>query len=449
MTGQYFPPALVEDFESSAHSQTLQKTWSAKMHKDVTSDDVASPAFFDATTLAPGAQTKQAAPVWKGLPNKLIILAGDDVVRASQVAETLVTLGSPDPSFPDGTGYSAAVSIASGQPVPYQYRPQDEYLEWAVFKGEDGVISSVEFTCEGPEYWSLMADVDMDLVCRLYRGIIAAAGGPDQPVDPQQLQHQEAIGYEGRRYPAGSYNPFNALNLRYAVHLTHPSNTLGAEITLARQASQIWSAPSLSATDLCVCSGYGDPNRASDPTIGAGVNAAVRGGSKVTLRNPIGLYIQSLDDSSFGIAGESLAGVAGSWFAPLRPDKEHVTDMVLRARFAVPAGFMRNGKQIRVGDLSIDETTITTGGQIAHYVAMTLYALAISGAPHQDALSCNGVRCPGGDPDYVTTAKAQADCMVPPSPAAMVALSEVTGLDTHARASRHIASGTRGVRVAG
>lgn len=54
------------------------------------------------------------------------------------------------------------------------------------------------------------------------------------------------------------------------------------------------------STQLICCAGYGGVNRSSDPTIGGLVNELVQFGLKVTLRDPIGLYIKGIDLSGFG-----------------------------------------------------------------------------------------------------------------------------------------------------
>jgi hypothetical protein len=53
------------------------------------------------------------------------------------------------------------------------------------------------------------------------------------------------------------------------------------------------------SNDLICCSGYGEPNRNSDPTIGSSVNAQARAGNWVSLRDPVGLYISRIDDSPY------------------------------------------------------------------------------------------------------------------------------------------------------
>ena len=52
--------------------------------------------------------------------------------------------------------------------------------------------------------------------------------------------------------------------------------------------------------DALICyAAYGGPNRNSDPTIGATVNALARLGAYVTLRNPVGLYMDHIDLSGW------------------------------------------------------------------------------------------------------------------------------------------------------
>src|SRR3954451_18145612 len=46
---------------------------------------------------------------------------------------------------------------------------QDEYCEWSVTRRADGRITRVTFTCEGPEYWEVLAQVNPSRVLDLYR----------------------------------------------------------------------------------------------------------------------------------------------------------------------------------------------------------------------------------------------------------------------------------------
>lgn len=47
--------------------------------------------------------------------------------------------------------------LPNGATFPFQFRPQDEYLEWFVTRNQQGKITRVVFTCEGPEYWEALA----------------------------------------------------------------------------------------------------------------------------------------------------------------------------------------------------------------------------------------------------------------------------------------------------
>ena len=51
---------------------------------------------------------------------------------------------------------------------------QDEYLEWAVLT-QNGKITKVMFTCDGPEYWKFIADNDKALLVKLYSEIAGQA----------------------------------------------------------------------------------------------------------------------------------------------------------------------------------------------------------------------------------------------------------------------------------
>src|SRR4051812_22778119 len=161
---------------------------------------------------------------------------------------------------------------------------QDEYLEWATLV-ENGKIIKVFFTCEGPEYWNFIANRDRDLLVRLYSQI---AG---QNVPPADLFTS-----------GGAYAPRNRWNIRFAVHLIQINNTLGAEINIASQATVLRrhgsSDPVADPNVLINCSGFGDPDRHSDPHIGDEVNKAARQGRSVTLQDPIALYLESLPHPS-------------------------------------------------------------------------------------------------------------------------------------------------------
>ena len=71
------------------------------------------------------------------------------------------------------------------------------------------------------------------------------------------------------------YNPTNqwndATNTGTIINLIHPSNTLGAEVDIAAQATVIRKNKNgtviTDANELIRCSKYGNPGRNSDPTV--------------------------------------------------------------------------------------------------------------------------------------------------------------------------------------
>jgi hypothetical protein len=76
------------------------------------------------------------------------------------------------------------------------------------------------------------------------------------------------------------------------IHLSHRANSLGAQVNLAAIASALRNDANdrdVRGDDvarLCCCAGFGDPNRNSDPTIGAAANALAAAGRAHTLTNP-------------------------------------------------------------------------------------------------------------------------------------------------------------------
>jgi hypothetical protein len=339
-------------------------------------------------------------------------LNSQDVLSAAKSVETAVQFGSgPDgllvnePSFLD----------VNGNRVPgFRYRPQDEYLEWASQRDADGTIREVWFTCEGPEYWSFIAQHDWNLLLSLYADLLQV---PKNSIDetklrfPQRLTRKEA--FSGSPTPtvfeAESYNPYNDYNISGAVHLTQGANSLGAEVTLAMQGSLIWGNPPKTADpDLICCASYGSPNRFSDPTIGKEVNDLARQRMFVTLRDPIGLYIATIAANNFTDWNGNPIDVS-QYFIPSRKSADG--SMILRAAFKVPSGVLKNGVQARVGDLNYLGKPIVTGGQIAHAITMHLFAQALPGAPVQNHQSCIAHPCNApGHPGFIIPTPVEQAC---------------------------------------
>ncbi|WP_250532339.1 hypothetical protein [Caballeronia sp. ATUFL_F1_KS39] len=405
----YLPPARLKDFDKSAKPQDMYDAWHRLMSDAVNVEGY--PAAFDALELpAMDEAVQQAAPIWFGLPRTIKRMTST-ISEAAAMVEHPIAMGGFDP-LAQGN-FTVPFRDSMGKAVPGQwYRPQDEYLEWVTRTDSDGVVTEVEFTCEGPEYWNLISQDDR-LVVDMYQEIChSTAITIDDLVFPKDLIWTNPNEFDpntrkpvSRTYKKGDYNPYNIWNSKNAVHLTQTANTLGAEIRLAQDATKAYGVPNRVTDDpaLACCAAYGGINRMSDPTIGHAVNQQViQFGRRVALRNPIGLYIAGLVDNQLSLNGAPFPDQAACWTV-LRPGPAEVTDMIVRARFAIPPGTMHQGKQLRVGDLTYKGEQIKYGGQIADFVQMTLYAIAVSGAPAQNAIPCKFSPCPThGHPELIT-----------------------------------------------
>ena len=250
---------------------------------------------------------------------------------------------------------------------------QDEYLEWSVIR-ENGKIKRVMFTCEGPEYWAFIAKKDPKLLVDLYTKI---AG---KPVPKKDLLS-----------PGGTYRPRNKWNLQFAVHLIQSANNLGAEINIAAQATVLRRNaehnPITDPIELIECSQFGVKERNSDPHIGDVVNQKARAGCSVALDNPIGLYIASLPKPADLKWKKPDGTQVGDYWKLERGDTNHI----VRAVYEVPAGEKSNGKAFVVGDITIEGTPITFGGQIANALRIKLTGLiGKQGVFHNKTFSCPG-----------------------------------------------------------
>jgi hypothetical protein len=249
---------------------------------------------------------------------------------------------------------------------------QDEYCEWSVERNpQSNKIVRVTFTSEGPEYWQSLAAWQPDTVLELYQ----------RHVSPRVRKDDVFSG--------GRYDPRNRWNNstdQGAMHLIQRSNSLHAEIELAgaativrRQGDRILT----SAQELIACSRYGEPQRHSDPLIGATVNELARRGAELALADPVGLCIA-------GLATHGWETPDGS--APL--DYWQITrgtpDKALRAVYEVPLA-----RGFTVGDIKINGRPIEFGSQIADFITIKLTALATRIDPNR-VRRFDGCRGEGG-----------------------------------------------------
>jgi hypothetical protein len=387
------PPANVTDLSDPAKDQLLRAEWSINVNRWTETAILGNPwsAFNDQnrsyyynplqTDLAGGAE---ALISWIAFPNRILVdFSNSSFLEQMGFAEGVHLDGTFGPPPPVG-----------GQP----YGPtgprgwQDEYCEWIALRNSQGKITQVDFTCENPEYWYTLWRFDPQVVLDLYQKLV----GP-------QVQMQDLILTDGNGAPVidrttgmPAYNVTNRWNnqpskgqITGAVHLISPPNTLGAEIYLAAAGTLLRDNPPgqpvTSEDNLIACSQYGQPGRNSDPHIGATVNGVIRGGGKVvSLKNPIGLYIQMPDFSTYQLPADPKlpAGAQPSDCWQIIRGVESMPgfggNFILHARFALPQAWVAAGVQFTVGDISIGGNPIQFGAQITQTFQIALRGLALA-----------------------------------------------------------------------
>jgi len=249
------------------------------------------------------------------------------------------------------------------KPIPARWQQaelrdnQEEYCEWVATR-ENGKITSVAFTSETPEYYVFLAVEAPEVLVGLYQTF----------VDP-------SVTLKDLKNPDGSYNTANAFNLTGAMHMVQGSNTLGAAVTLVAEASVTRTRNGhilTNAAELIACGVHADAERNSDPLITASVNELARRGAAVSLRDPLGLYIDGFEPDAQWKTPDG-SNPADYW-KPLRGDADHV----VRAEFRVP-----EDKGFSVGDIQIGGHPITSPSQIADAVFVRVDAVAHQFGQHE------------------------------------------------------------------
>lgn len=270
---------------------------------------------------------------------------------------------------------------------------QDEYLEWSLKKDNKGRIVTVTYTCEGPEYWNFLASENPDSLTSLYLNLNSGF--------KSQMKPSDWLG------PGGKYNPLNKWNSTTTsgtiVHLVQVNNTLGAEVDIAAQGTVIRKGKDgkiiTDKTKLTNCSGYGQPSRNSDPTIGDGVNSLARNGIAVSIANPVAIYIHSFNTANFQLdvqgTGENMIDVPTGTFRWQRGNI--AKNMGLRLQVKIPDGVVgtgpgNKGQQLTVSDIvdTSNNQNILYGAQFADYITMTVKGVGISGGQPAAPLPCPG-----------------------------------------------------------
>jgi len=327
----FTPPGYASDFtpaNKAEWSQFLSETYFARSKLgNEKENDGPRTQFFDPTVDDIGGDPIEKIITWTAFPRQVTLTSAGDLQRWKK-ADSLRSL-------------------------------QDEYCEWSVQRNTEGKILWIDFTSEGPEYWQVMGQLQQDTLVELYQ----------QYVSPECTKLD--------LFPTGHYQPLNRWNNSTnhgAMHLIQRANTLGAEIELAAGASIVRRRNSNLVTDeqaLISCSLYGAPNRHSDPHIGAEVNLLARAGHRVSLADPVGLFIQGCDFSGFELPTAKVS--ADQCWHLMRGTQERP----LRIRFAPP-----EGEDFTVSDIEIDGRPIEYGGQIADKISIGLAAWASPTTDH-------------------------------------------------------------------
>jgi hypothetical protein len=355
------PPANISDFDSipsqrQAWSDTLSFWFSREVRGVEQLIGTGKSQFYNPNTTDTTDPSSTKAINWSGFPQLIANKHPGNHKAALEEADKLIS--------------------EDGQ----TFRPQDEYCEWFVTRDPTSQkITRVDFTCEGPEFWSALAHGYPDNIPASVK-TAGATGSKDRVLELYQTFVSPNVQMSDL-FPNGTYDPRNKFNTTHgAMHLTHPANTLEAEINIAAQATVLRARHGQILTDqdaLICCAGYGTPGRASDPTIGGNVNALSRQGASITLLNPVGLYIDSLNTVGW-VTPDGTPAV--NFFRIVRG----TPGSGLRAVFQVP-----QNKGYTVSDIKIGGQVIQFGGQIAEHILMKLTGLACRiGASHNQPKGC-------------------------------------------------------------
>lgn len=390
---RYLPPAAIDDFSLSGIADQLRKDWHDEVTgvlafvRDPESYELASPLLYDQLADDSGVPDGQPQGIpWNGFPLRLTRWFAEhnpqeQELLANRAAEVILRL----PVFGLYRRNAAGALI----PLALPFRVQDEYCEWHVERDGEK-IRRISFTCEPPEYWEFLAKRDFALVHRLYKELLH---NPNIPANDLKWQH-DVYNREGKlRYRAGDYNPHNAWNTeKGAIHLTHPANSLFAEVVLASDGTLGWPVEpdahgNVDEQQLMCCAGRGGINRSSDPLILRGVFNFARNGLSVALANPIGLYMSPFSLSGLLDPDENL--VIDNSNAPFVRQSADGT-RILRAEIAPPAGAAYS-----LDACTIDGNPLRFGGQISRLITMRLFGVAkmIPGRQPRRVLSCPQFCC--------------------------------------------------------
>ncbi|HMJ33159.1 MAG TPA: hypothetical protein VK501_04505 [Baekduia sp.] len=318
----FSPPAGPDDLSADARKQ-----WSPRvsgLFQEVQDGSGPLPQFYDPTEKSTASDATSAVVPWPAFPGTLDQQGGTDEQR-----------------------WQAADDREA----------QDEYCEWAVTRDDAGRVIRVTFTTETPDYYDHLLQADTARFEQLYAEL---AG---RPIDLARVR-----GQDGNLNPL---NPFNRAGDGTIVHLSQGSNTLGAAVTLAGQATVVRVDDDghrvTNKKQLVRCGQLGGPDRNSDPQIAMAINNQAADGAEVSLADPPGLFLG--DFLSAGLQTPDHADAKQFWTVT-----RGTAERSVRAVFEVPKerGYV-------VGDIVKQGHKITTGGQLAEHVRVRIVAAVLPG----------------------------------------------------------------------
>jgi hypothetical protein len=376
LLARYDPPAFLPDFNTipgqlEAWHGAVSNWFDEVIALDQQRFGAAPLQYYNAARIDPGGVAVEQAITWNAFPKEMVRRYGRE--RALVLADRLwpyERYAQPSADPDDTTGTAGVL-----------YRPQEEYCEWHVQRDADsGRIHRVTFTSEPPEYWQALFGLvpgdpsqgfadqsfpgDLHTLLRLYRELVSLDVQLEDLIAATDIQVGKDI-----VVAKGQYNIYNRWNTTLGIaHLNSPPNSLVAEIQLGGDATVRYADPKgrllVEPEALISYAGYGGPNRNSDPTIGASVNALARLGVPVTLRNPVGLYMDHIDLSGWQT-----------------PDGKDAADCVRIVR-GFPGLIERmvvevpSSRKFAVSDIRIAGEPIRYGGQIAECITVKLVGIA-------------------------------------------------------------------------
>lgn len=406
---EFGTPAYQDDFGSPAEYQAFTSFWSANVLRwtqqaiigNPWSNSGDAPRTWYYNPIGTVMPTSGGVPInWVPFPNRVLTFFTTNPDSSKNLTMDqiyqLVDTGSVEIN-----GVSTSILDmqipAKGELCPsinwdgptQQWYPQgprgwlDEYCEFSVTRNADGKITSIMFTCENPEYWFSLWQWNPEIVLALYQKHI----NPAVKIEDLYLTDDQGNPVIDPVTGRVGYNATNKWNVGTvtgatsggAMHLTSPPNTLGAEVYLAAAATMARSAAASSnPQNLICCAQYGQNFRNSDPHIGFLANQVVmKNQLSITLMDPIGLYIQDPDFSSYATPD----GTDPSTFWTVTRGQKG--GMTLHAVYEVPAD-----KGYTVSDITIGGAPIQWACQMQNTFKIQLMAVGQAAASLPPVTDC-------------------------------------------------------------